>query len=250
MEIQDIVKFLINPLLYVLAGLVLLLLIKEHRAEAAVVIAVYFYLISITATGHFFSTVWKIEDTFKRDTTYDAVIVLAGVSDTGWNIRREGVQYVPDGFFAVSDGSDKILAGIYLVKSGHARLLLIGEFIDGCYNEGKAVTKLALNMGLREDQMHIYGRVHRTLEEIEGVKTYLEKHPLKKILLVACEPDMRRALGMFWKNGLDPDVFSADKESEQIDIMSFVPTIAGVAKTHRFIYEVVGYVGYRLMGKI
>ena len=59
MEIQDIVKFLINPLLYVLAGLVLLVLVNEYRVQIAIMIAVYFYLISIVGTGHFFPNYGK-----------------------------------------------------------------------------------------------------------------------------------------------------------------------------------------------
>jgi uncharacterized SAM-binding protein YcdF (DUF218 family) len=249
MEMQDVVKFLINPLLYVLAGLVVLVLVKEHRVQMAALIAVYFYLISIAGTGHFFSKLWKIDDTFKQGITYDSVIVLAGVSDARWQIHREGIPYIPGDFFATSDNSDKILAGIYFVKTDHAKLLLIGEFIDGSYNEGKAVKKLALDMGLKEYQIRIYGRVNRTLDEVEVVKPYLEAHSLKENLLISSEPDMRRALAMFRKEGVNPDVFSVDKEPDEIDFNSFIPTTTGIAKTHRFIYEVAGYVGYYLKGK-
>jgi len=248
MELQGIVKFLINPLLYVLAGLVLLIFINKRRHRAAIFLAVYFFLISIAGTGHYFSKFWKIDDTFNKGTTYDAAIVLAGVSDDGWHIRRKGVPYIPDDFFATTEGSDKILAGIYLTKLGLAKLLLIGEFINDSYNEGKAVKKLALDMGLKENQISIYGRVNRTLDEVAGVKPYLEKHSLNKILLIASEPDMRRALAMFRKKGLNPDVFSVDKEPDEIDLDSFIPTTNGIRKTYWFIYEVAGYIGYYLEG--
>ncbi len=248
MELRSIVKFLINPLLHVLAGLVLLIFISRLRLGAAIFLAVYFFLVSIPVTGHYFSKFWKIDDTFNRGTTYDAAIVLAGVSDSDWHIRRHGVPYIPDDFFATSEGSDKILAGIYLTKLGQVKLLLIGEFINDSYNEGKAVRKLALDMGLKENQLCIYGRVNRTLDEVEGVKKYLEKHSLKKIVLIASEPDMRRALAMFRKKGLNPDVLSVDKEPDEVDFDSFIPTTTGIRKTYWFLYEVAGYIEYYLEG--
>ncbi len=250
MEIHNIVKLLINPLLHVLAGLVLLVLVNKHRVQVAILIAVYFYLISIAGTGHFFSKLWSIKDTFNPEITYDTVIVLAGVSNAKWHILREGVPYIPGDFFATSEDSDRILAGIYFVKSGHAKLLLTGEYIDDSYDEGNAVRKLALDLGIEENQIRIYGRVNRTLDEVEGVKSYLQGHSLGKNLLIASEPDMRRALAMFRKTGLNPDVFSVNKEPVEIDFYSFIPTTTGIAKTHRFLYEVIGYIGYCLKGKV
>ncbi len=55
MEIQDIAKFLINPLIYVLLGIILLIFLKKHRLKITLLLAVYFYLISVTFTGYVFS---------------------------------------------------------------------------------------------------------------------------------------------------------------------------------------------------
>jgi uncharacterized SAM-binding protein YcdF (DUF218 family) len=245
MEMQDIAKFLINPLLYVLAGLFLILFIKKHRIKLTLMLVIYFYLISITCTGKIFSQSWKINDTYNPVATYDAVVVLAGVSDALWNVKSREFPYIPNDFFAVANSSDKIFAGIYFVKSGHAKILLIGEWIFNTYNEAKAVKKLASDMGLRENQIHIYSRVKRTINEVEGVKFYVEKHPLKNILLVAAETDMRRALAMFKKHGLNPDAFSVNKETG-ITWQSFVPNGEGILKTEEYLYEITGYIGYYL----
>lgn len=249
MEIQDIAKFLINPLLYILAGLLLLLFVKKHKTKLTLLLVIYFYLISITCTGKVFSQLWKINDTFNPVVTYDAVVVLAGVTDAFWNIKSRELPYIPNDFFAVANSSDKIFAGIYFVKSGHAKILLIGEWIFDTYNEAKAVKKLAADMGLSENQIHIYGRVKRTINEVEGVKFFLEKHPLKKFLLVAAEPDMRRALGMFKKRGLNPDTFSVNKETGTT-WKSFIPNVEGIMKTQEYVHEVVGYAGYYLKGDL
>jgi uncharacterized SAM-binding protein YcdF (DUF218 family) len=249
MEIQDIAKFLINPLLYVLAGLFLLLFVKKHKTKLTLLLVIYFYLISITCTGKVFSQVWKMNNTFNPVVTYDAVVVLAGVTDAFWNLKNRELPYIPNDFFAIANSSDKIFAGIYFVKSGHANILLIGEWICETYNEANAVKKLAYDMGIQENQIHIYSRVKRTINEVEGVKLFLEKHPLKKCLLVAAEPDMRRAVAMFKKQGLNLDTFSVNKETG-LTWESFIPNGEGIRKTEEYLHEVVGYIGYYIKGDL
>ncbi|OGN87661.1 MAG: hypothetical protein A2158_00330 [Chloroflexi bacterium RBG_13_46_14] len=248
-EIQDIAKFLINPLLYVLTGLILLMLLKKHRLKIALLLGIYFYCIGVTFTGQVFSKVWKEDDTFNPDITYDAVIVTAGVTDPRWYINRRNLPYIPANFFSTIEDSDRVFAGIQLVKSGHAKLLLFGEWIHDSYNEVEVVKKLAAGMGLKENQIHIYGQVKRTLNEAEGIKSYVEKHPVKTILLITSQHHMRRALAMFRKQGLNPDVFSVNKE-EPITWESFVPDVDGIVKTQEYLYEVIGYISYYVKGDL
>ncbi len=249
MEIQDIAKFLIDPLLYVFAGIVLLIFIKKHRLKLALLLGIYFYLISITFTGQAFSTLWRVEDTFNPDITYDAVVVATGVTDPRWYINRRELPYIPGDFFAAVNDSDRILAGIDFVKSGHAKILFFGEWVRNNFNEVDVVKKLAFEMGLKENQIHIYGRVERTLNEAEAVKSYVKKHPMKKILLVTSQRHMRRALAMFKKQGLNPDIFSAPKEAP-ITGESFFPDVDGIIKTEEYLYEIIGYIGYYLKGNV
>jgi uncharacterized SAM-binding protein YcdF (DUF218 family) len=256
-EIQDIAKFLINPLIYVLLGIILLIFLKKHRLKIILLLAVYFYLISITFTGYVFSKVWKINDTFKPNIMYDAVVVLSGVSDAGWHLDRDGLPYIPQGFFASEERTDRILAGIYFVKSRNARFLLFGDDVSKKYKHGEyktydesiVVRKLATEMGLNENQIQIYGKVKRTLDEVEGVKIYITNHQVEDFLLVTSEIHMRRALAMFKKRGLNPDIFSVNKETE-ISWESFVPRINGISKTEGCLYEFVAYMGYYLRGNL
>jgi uncharacterized SAM-binding protein YcdF (DUF218 family) len=248
-EIQDIGKFLKNPLLYVLIGLITLLFIKKHRLKITIMLLLYFYFMSITFTGYAFSRLWKICDTFDDKKVYDAVIVLSGVSNANWHIDRKDLPYIPDDFFVATDNSDRILAGAYFVKSGHAKLLLIGDWVYETYSEGVYVKKLLSDIGLMDEQVQIYSQIKRTLDEVKGVKQYLEKKQLKEILLITSEKHMRRALAMFKRQGLHPDVFSVNKESE-LDWEFFIPSIDGIMKTDGCFYEVVAYGGYFLKGDI
>jgi uncharacterized SAM-binding protein YcdF (DUF218 family) len=257
MEIQDIAKFLINPLIYVLLGIILLLFIKKHRLKITLLLMVYFYLMSIPFTGYIFSKVWKVNDTFNPNIIYDAVVVLAGVSDADWHIERDGLTYISQDFFAVSESTDRILAGIYYVKTKNAKLLLIGDWVYKKYKQGMYKTydesifvkKLAIEMGLKENQIQIYGKVKRTLDEVEGVKKYITSHQVGGFLLVTSEIHMRRALAMFKKKGLHPDIFSVNKETE-MTWESFIPNVDGIIKTRACLYEFLGYTGYYMRGNL
>jgi uncharacterized SAM-binding protein YcdF (DUF218 family) len=204
----------------------------------------HFYLISIPFTGYVFAKIWKMNDTFKPNVIYDAVVVPAGVSDAYWHLDRDGLPYIPHGFFASEVTTDRILAGIYFVKSGNAKLILIGgavhkkykQGIYKIYEEGFYVKKLATEMGLKENQIEIYGKVQRTLNEAEGVKQYITNHPIKEILFVTSEIAMRRTLAMFKKQGLNPDIFSVNKEKE-ITWDSFIPQAKGISKTEGCFYN-------------
>lgn len=258
MELQDIAKFIINPLLYLFLGCIWLIFRKKRRLGLSVLLTVCLYFISIPFTGHVFSNIWKMNDTFNPNKKYDAVIVLAGVSGNYWHLNRDGLPYIPIEFFASSEETDRLLAGIYFVKSGNARILLIGDAVyrvkkQGMYktyDEGVYVRKLAAEMGLRENQIKVYGRIKRTLNEVEGVKQYISAHQTSSLLLITSEIHMRRAASMFRKQGLNPDIFSVNREDMELTWKSFVPQVLGIIKTENCLYEFVGYIGYYVTGNL
>jgi uncharacterized SAM-binding protein YcdF (DUF218 family) len=257
MELQSIARFLINPLLYLFLGCIWLVF-KKRKLKLSVLLAAYVYFISIPFTGYVFSHVWKMNDTFNPDRRYDAVVVLAGVSDIGWHLHRDGLSYIPPDFFASSDTTDRLLAGIYFVKSGNAKILLIGDVLSRIKKQGRYITydegvyarKLAAEMGLRENQIKVYGRIKRTTEEAEGVKHYINAHPTASLLLVTSEKHMRRAVAMFRKQGLNPDIFSVNREDTELTWKAFVPHAYGIFETEKCLYEFVGYIGYYLKGNL
>lgn len=257
MELQGIARFMINPLLYLCLGCIWLVF-KKRKLRLSVLLAAYVYFISIPFTGYVFSHVWKMNDTFNPDRGYDAVVVLAGVSGNYWHLNRDGLPYIPSDFFASSETTDRILAGIYFVKSGNAKVLLIGDAVSRIkkqgtyktYDEGTLVRKLAADMGLTESQIKIYGGIRRTTDEAEGVKHYISAYPRASLLLVTSEIHMRRAAAMFRKQGLNPDIFSVNREETELDWKSFIPHAGGITKTENCLYEFVGFIGYYLKGNL
>ena len=96
----------------------------------------------------------------------------------------------------------------------------------------------------------IYGEVKNTLEEVGKTRQYVEKTGLRKIILVTSESHMRRARAMFNKQDLYPDLLSVSRVNKEIRWNDFIPGKNGLAGTHGMLYEIVGYAGYFLMGKL
>jgi uncharacterized SAM-binding protein YcdF (DUF218 family) len=258
MELIEIAKFLINPLLYVFLGSIVFVFMKKQRSKVCIVLILYLYLISIPITAYIFNRIWKIEDTLDPHKVYAAVAVLAGISNPDWHLDRDDLPYIPANLFVANSRTEKILAGIHFIKSGRAKLLLMGnavyekteQGIQKTYHESKFVKQIATAMGLSEDQIEIYGDVKRTLDEAMGLRQYREAHPIRDILFIANEIDMRRARAMLQKQGLHPDIFSVNKTKTEITWKSFVPTADGIKSTQECFYELIAYIGYYFKGDL
>jgi uncharacterized SAM-binding protein YcdF (DUF218 family) len=258
MEIIEIAKFFVNPLLYIFLGSILLIFRIKHRSKVCILLILYLYVISIPITGYLFNKIWKKDDTFNPQKVYAAAVVLAGVSNPDWHLDRDGLPYIPEDLFVANARTEKILAGIHFIKSGQAKLLLMGNAVyeksergtQKIYHERAFIRKIATEMGLKENQIIFYGDVKRTLDEATNLRLYQEHHPIRDFLFIANEIDMRRALAMLKKQGLHPDIFSVNKGNMEITWKSFVPQIDGIMSTQECFYEFVAYVGYYLKGDL
>lgn len=245
---QDVAKFLINPLLYVWIGfLILFFSLRRYRRNLLLILAIYFYLISIPYTPYLFNRAWSIEDTFAPDKSYDAVVVLSGVADHSWYIDSNYNQ--PEDRFRFNENINRLMAGIGFVESGKAPLLLLGGLKINSFNEATILREFAIQHGLRDDQIRIYGEVNRTIDEAKRLKGFTEENSIQNLLLVTSALHMRRALAIFDKQGLTPAIYSVNRRgSQKVSWSHFIPSPGGVGATFNSLYELVGYIGYYVTG--
>jgi uncharacterized SAM-binding protein YcdF (DUF218 family) len=249
--LKSIGLIFINPLVYLLAGLIFLVFTKKTRKVFTFFLALFFYLFSISFTSYWFSSLWGIEDTYKPKEKYDAAVVLAGVLNVNWYIENESLFYVPEHYIKTTGTTERILAGLYFVKIGQAGELLFGEWIYYSFNEGQKVKKYLLAQGINENKIILYAKVKRTIDEARGVKAYAEKRQMKKLLLITSQLHMRRSLAMFKKLDLKPDTFSTNKRLPgQLSVSHFVPSWSGIENTFDCIYEAAAYGFYFAKGDL
>ncbi len=185
-----------------------------------------------------------------HNVTYDAVVVLAGFTPYKWYIKNSYTENKDIDYFLFTEDVDRILWGIEFVKSGHAHMLLFGDWRIEPFSEADIVFKFAIQQGLKPEQIKIYGKIKRTVDEAKNVKIYVDKHSVGKLLLITSESHMRRALAMFNKQGLVPDTYSVNKNDNQVSLRYFIPSALGVVKSKSCLYELVGYLGYYIKGEL
>ncbi|MED5426813.1 MAG: ElyC/SanA/YdcF family protein, partial [Candidatus Neomarinimicrobiota bacterium] len=85
-------------------------------------------------------------------------------------------------------------------------------------------------------------------------KSFAEKNSIQDILLVTSESHMRRAAALFRNQGLSPDIYSVLRTPSCVvalqKLNNYVPSPYGLKTTKGCIYELVGYLGYFIMGDI
>jgi uncharacterized SAM-binding protein YcdF (DUF218 family) len=244
--IQDIAKFLTNPLLYIWIGLLVSLYKFSENRRRLIALNIMFYCLCIGFTGSTLMSLWKVDDRYDKNIKYDAAIMLTGVIKPGDSISIGDTDYD----FRFTSVSKRLIAGIGFVKTGHAKSLLFGNCLTKNYDEGPIIRKFAEFQGLKEDEIKIYGDIRKTVDEVNGVKKFLEENKYKNVILITSEMHMRRALAMFNKVGIFPDLYSVDKGNFEINWKHFLPTVGGASRIKAFLYELFGYVGYYLKGNI
>jgi len=205
-----------------------------------------FYCLCSGVSSVTVSNLWKVKNSFDENIVYDAVIVLAGVIQPG----DERITGDTDWDFSFHGNSNRLIAGIKFVKTGHAKSLLVGNQPLRLYNEGPVVRRFAEYQGLRKDQIKIYGDVRRTVDEANGVKIFLDARNYKNVILITREIHMRRALALFNRAGVFPDTFSVDSFAGGVRWEHFIPTVGAVSNLTNFLYELFGYVAYYMKGDI
>jgi uncharacterized SAM-binding protein YcdF (DUF218 family) len=244
--IQDIAKFLTNPLLYIWIGLLVSLYKFSENRRRLIALNIMFYCLCIGFSGSTLKYSWYVNNMYDENVVYDAAILLCGViapadpksiGDTGYD-------------FSLSSIDKRLITATGFVKSGHAKLLLFGNCSTGNYDEGPLIRKFAEFQGLKEDEIEMYGDIRRTVDEANGAKIFLEENKYKKVILITSPIHMRRALAMFNKVGIFPDSYSGVTRSYKINWKDFIPTANGAGRLSGFFYELFGYVGYYLKGNI
>jgi uncharacterized SAM-binding protein YcdF (DUF218 family) len=247
--LQAAAKFLINPLLFVWAGLLTLLFFRHPRKRYLIAFNLFFYLCTIPFTGWLFQRVWGVDDTFNPDFSYDAAIVLSGFSNVSWYTRQQDDFFNAKNYFNPNENGERILAGIRLVKSGHAKKLLLAEDMTGSFNEADMAREFGLRHGLGPHQIQIYGRIENTRDEANAFKVFSTQDGLGDTLLITSQRHMRRARALFRRQGLIPHTYSVNRPGG-LDWNSFVPGALGIGMTQAGLYELVGYAAYWATGDI
>ena len=166
-------------------------------------------------------------------------------------------------YFQFNKESERIYAGIEFVKSGNAKNFLYSNFsptinLNGGYesfNVSKLVRRFVVLNGVPEKNVIIYGNgVRNTVDEAVQFKVYSDRNNVAEILLITSGSHMRRAKALFRKQEITFDTFSVMRvipiKHQLKNFKNFIPSHDGIKLTKSSLYELVGYIGYFLLGDL
>lgn len=244
--------FFINPFSWILISLASYLFLKNQkwkkRAKITLISCALFF--SNPFIFFEFERLWEVHGTpvNKVHHRYDAGIVLSGMFEYNSDLN----------VLSVRRGADRIWQAITLYKKGKLDKILItggsGYVTDRGLTEARQLKQVLMHWGIPGQDIITETRSRNTYENaVESKKILTRSYPhIKKCLLITSGQHMRRARGVFEKQGFDCDTYSTDlytgpKRHYYWD-QFIVPDAETLFNWNGLIKEWVGYLTYAIMG--
>jgi uncharacterized SAM-binding protein YcdF (DUF218 family) len=178
---------------------------------------------------------------------YDVAIVLTGMVALGRS---------RPGHLEFNGHVERILEGISLVKRGIANKLLIaggsGNLFDRRFSEARVLRTFALELGLREEQVLVEEVSRNTYESAVNATQIIRAGNYRQLVLITSAAHMYRAAAAFYKQGLFPQPYPVDFQTNggDIDLFDFIPSVRALDVMTEVVHELIGLVMYRLQSYI
>jgi len=240
--LSKVLLFLLFPLLWVFALLLIALLAKtpKRRKRFLIIAAVVLYVFSAPLFLNLWANAWSVSvpPASQQPKVYSCAIVLGGFS---------GPDKDGNGFFNAS--ADRFIQGVKMLTTGRAKRLLItggnGSLFPGKFSEGDW-TKTQLNeLKIPDSSVLIESKSCNTIENAQFSRPILEKAGLEPpYLLITSDFHMRRAYMIFRNQNYDvvpfPCNFTARYNGYSFD--ELIPDAGALAGWNIYMKELVGYV--------
>jgi len=246
--LSKILAFIITPLVWVIALLLLAIFSKNERRKKRSLLwsAILLIFFSNNFVLDECMRAWEIEATqvATLDSTYDAGIVLGGM--LRYDQKFDRLQF--------DRGSDRLLQAIELYKKGRIKKILFsggsGSLLVPEAKEAFYAKRFLLTIGIPEEDIIIESESRNTKENAEFTKKILdEKFPRGKYLLITSAFHMRRAMGCFTKAGVTATPYSTDRFTGPRKVAFdhlFIPNMDALFGWHTLIHEMTGFVVYKV----
>lgn len=247
-------NILIKPINWVAFLLIVALFTKsEKRRKRSLLWAVIFFFFF---NNHFiYNQVirWWEDETITADQiteSYDIGILLGGYSNP-YIIPTEDRHNF-------NSRANRFMNAFELYKTGKVKKLLLsggsGALLQNNPSEAVEVKNYLIRLGVEESDIIIEDQSKNTYENALFTKQILEKeYPNASLLLMTSAWHMPRAKRCFWKQGLQPTIFSVDFFSERTRGAPeswLFPYRLGFARWEYLIKEWIGIIMYKLKAYI
>lgn len=251
--VSKILSYLLTPLFWVLALLIVSLIIKNKRLSRCLIIlsVVLFYLLSNHYLVDVFLRGWEypVKNLPADSSYYDVGIVLGGGIIT-YNEDDKRLIF--------RSSADRGLQALQLYKQGRIRKILItagpGSLIYQDKFESAYYRDFLISIGVPAGDIISDSLANNTRQNAVNSKEILDKlYPNGKFLLITSALHMRRSLGCYKKVGLKVTPYAVGRLStspyHNIEYL-FIPDLEALQYWSFMTHEWVGYLIYKVTGYI
>ncbi|MFT7232167.1 MAG: uncharacterized SAM-binding protein YcdF (DUF218 family) [Cyclobacteriaceae bacterium] len=248
--ISKILGFLIDPFIWILAGLLIGILSKSQKKSKwfLSISIIILTILSVPLLSNWAVSKWEEPPILKENLPLcDVGIVLTGMTHVGRLPKdqihfAESVDRITEAIVLYKDG----LIGQIIVSGGSATILNTDE------NESLQLRDFILGCKVKEKDLHLEQESRNTYENAFYSAHLLNKLNLqdRKILLITSAFHMPRALRCFKKQGIEVIPYSVDYRAQRIkwDPSMIIPSIESLQIWQTLLKEWMGLLIYRLVG--
>lgn len=224
-------------------GLIYLLLQKQNRANFFMILA--FLWTTLISYSPFSNTLIKpLENQYpsyiKVDKSINYVLVLGSGHTNNENLSDVS-QLSKTALMRLSEG-------IRIYKElDNAKLILSGYEGDQKIPNALMMKKVAINLGVKEENIITQEKAKDTKEESNYAKETLKKEPF---ILVTSAAHMPRAMKIFEANWLNPIAAPTDYLAKRESEFLSIPKASNLKKTESAMHEYVGTLWHTITEKI
>jgi uncharacterized SAM-binding protein YcdF (DUF218 family) len=252
--LSKILDLFLSPLTWALVffGVGLFSLRRQRPARASLCVtigALVLFVFSLEAVAG--ALVRSLESssrtTMKTDETYDAVIVLGGMTDD----EASAASGVP----AYGDAIERLLVGFDVLRTHHAKFALLtggspraGRLAE--WNEARVLERQLEAWGIAKERLVVDEVSLNTRENAVESARIARERGWKKLLLITSAAHMERAAGCFRAQAVAFDTLAVDFHAHPASLthVSWLPRADNLAIATNAIREYAGRVVYRTMG--
>lgn len=249
--ISKLLPLIFSPLGIIFVFLFFFLIKKKLKFIYSAIIVLLFF-----SNGIISDSLWRfLEYPWKR-INYSLVNSADGI------VVLSGTRHIPPGNSEIIEwlDPDRFIAGIELYRAEKAKNLIFTGGINPFYKnlppEGDIYINEAVSMGIPREDIFTTNEVFNTFQEAKEIRKLLYKKinsRRKRIILVTSAFHMRRAKGIFEREGIDVIPYPVDfKSSKSLypslrNPLKWIPNVHYLAKSSSAIREIIGRIFYRTL---
>ena len=251
--LSKILSFLISPFTYLVIFLIWAWKTEnsKKRKKLLLILVSFVFLFGNSFILDEANRLWELPQNNSRQNHYDIGIVLSGMIN--YDSKNKILQF--------NSNADRLLQALPLLKDKSLdNIFFSGGSGDIYHPENKEadLAKEYLNsIGFSTRHFFFENKSRNTYQNALYTKENLTKtfHHLnsKKMLLITSSLHMRRSLACFKMQGIECDYLSTNRKSgpRKFEFQHcLIPNIGAISGWNHLSHEVIGYISYKLTGKL